>query len=414
METFFLWQAKSAIYLTAFYCVYLAFLRNERFFGKNRAYLIITSLLAFILPFVRIPAPEFIQTANLSKYLLNSVSDYSAIGDGAVATEISYSNAMFVFYAIIAGMFTLLFLYRIAMVMRIIFKHKSENIDGFRIVSLNDDSSPFSFFKTIFINPRKYSEREYGRILSHEQVHASQLHSLDLMLIEIITILHWFNPIVRFYKNAFMEVHEYLADSSVVRNGAGVQEYGNLILKEVIESPSFSMVNNFSFSMIKRRIMMISQECPSKHSAVRLFAGLPVALFLILGFSSVKFDPNETLSEQKLLPNTYKSIAIVNAEEENRHLNRSPEVDRVELAKHVKYPARARKSQIQGIVMINALVSETGFPIQVKVKNSSHRVFNSSAVKAVKCVRFTPALQDGKSIKAWVSIPVQFKLNEVS
>ncbi|MFC1558097.1 TonB family protein [candidate division KSB1 bacterium] len=85
------------------------------------------------------------------------------------------------------------------------------------------------------------------------------------------------------------------------------------------------------------------------------------------------------------------------------------------IMKYLKYPEIARKAGIEGTVILRTLIGKDGKPEKVEVAKGLENGglgCNEAAIKAVKKVRFTPAVKDGKPVKFWFTIPIKFKLNE--
>ena len=81
------------------------------------------------------------------------------------------------------------------------------------------------------------------------------------------------------------------------------------------------------------------------------------------------------------------------------------------LAKNIVYPESARKEGIEGKVFIVATVDADGKVINTEIKKSVNSELDAAAVKAVEMTAFTPAEKNGKKVKATVTIPIQFKLD---
>ena len=121
---------------------------------------------------------------------------------------------------------------------------------------------PFSFFNYIFITNsyQSLSADDLQRIKDHEKVHAQQLHSLDVLFIEFISIIFWFNPLLIYLKKSIQEIHEYIVDEKIAERGKGKKDYAELLLKLASEVKGFNLSAGFSGNQIKRRIVMITRQ----------------------------------------------------------------------------------------------------------------------------------------------------------
>ena len=127
------------------------------------------------------------------------------------------------------------------------------------VVFVENDLAPSSFFNIIFLNPSNISQSDFNRIIAHELVHIKQFHSIDIILLELITILQWFNPFVWPYKKSLQETHEFLADYGVIAQGFSTAKYQLLMFEQHVGVKLFEFANNFKQSQIKRRITMMSK-----------------------------------------------------------------------------------------------------------------------------------------------------------
>jgi protein TonB len=82
----------------------------------------------------------------------------------------------------------------------------------------------------------------------------------------------------------------------------------------------------------------------------------------------------------------------------------------VALQKSIEYPEMARKAGIEGQVIVRVLVGKDGKPKKAVVQYTDSKMLDKAAVKAVMKQVFTPAIQNGRAITCWVSIPIKFKL----
>ena len=122
-------------------------------------------------------------------------------------------------------------------------------------------------------------------ILAHEQVHANQKHSLDILFIEIILLLQWFNPIAWGYKYALKQNLEFLADAKNTALKANKKHYQYILLKQVIGKHNLSIVNPFFNSLIKKRIVMINQMPSQRRNVLKTLTIIPLFVFFLYSFN---------------------------------------------------------------------------------------------------------------------------------
>ena len=124
----------------------------------------------------------------------------------------------------------------------------------------NKDIAPFSFFKYIVLNPNAYNTNELNQIIAHEKIHASQFHSIDNLLIQILAIFNWFNPFVWLYTREIQKNLEFIADEHAQGITSKNQNYQHLLLKTISPDYQMALTTNFYNSLIKKRIDMLQKN----------------------------------------------------------------------------------------------------------------------------------------------------------
>lgn len=199
-------------------------------------------------------------------------------------------KTLLLLYAIGVGVFLARFIFHMVKLYFVGKKFRITRINGIRIVSVDKDFPPFSFLNYIFIKDKKLSEHNMRRIIAHEIIHIKQYHTFDILFIELITVLQWFNPFVWPYKKSLQETHEFLADYGVIAQGFSAAKYQLLIFEQHVGVKLFEFVNNFKQSQIKRRITMMSKIKSRGAAKMKLLLVVPMAAFLLLAFAEPKAD----------------------------------------------------------------------------------------------------------------------------
>lgn len=277
MNALLLYMLKVGACLTLFYALFWLCLKNETYFHLNRFYLVSSLVLAFLLPAFPVASPFL--TAPASPFppapALPAASG-RPLDPSAVLPFVYAAGVAFFLLRLGAH------LIRLADVVR---RSGVRRSGTFRIVSVDRDFAPFSFLGLVFINGRRLEDGDLRRILAHEQVHVRQGHTVDVLLMEIVVILQWFNPFVWPYKKALRETHEYLADAGVIAQGFGPVGYRRLVFEQHVGAALFEFGNNFKQSQIKRRITMMSKNPSSGASRLKLLLAVPLVLGLALVFA---------------------------------------------------------------------------------------------------------------------------------
>src|SRR5665647_2936237 len=108
----------------------------------------------------------------------------------------------------------------------------------------------FSFFSFVFVNP-SITDIETKEIVNHEREHIQQRHWFDLLLVELLCMLQWFNPFVWIYARLIRQNHEYLADEMALQNSSNPAIYQATLLNQLFDAPVIRLANSFNYSLNK-------------------------------------------------------------------------------------------------------------------------------------------------------------------
>ncbi len=274
-----------------FIILYDLFLNKETFFTWNRLYLLITPILSFVLPLLKIKAiqetiPEgyFIE---LPAVLLNGYSQDTAFDGGTlqevviIGTQpINLVSLLLNIWIIGVGISLGLFIFKMIKIQRLKRSGTIKRFNGIKIVTLPNTDTAFSFFNTMFIG-ENLSENQRTSILLHENIHIKQYHSLDLLFFEIQRIICWFNPLVYIYQNKMMMLQEYTADAKAVYQSDKKSYYQDL-LAQVFQTENISFINTFfNHSLIKKRIIMLQKSKSKQIAKIKYLFLLPVIAIML-------------------------------------------------------------------------------------------------------------------------------------
>lgn len=164
--------------------------------------------------------------------------------------------------------------------------------------------SPFSFWKSIYINPTCHSQTELIPILEHEQVHVDQLHTLDVLFTEICTVFYWFNPGVWMIKTAIKANLEYITDQEVLRRGVDKKDYQYALLRINSLTGNNMPVNNFKILSLKQRIMMINKKPSNKIGLGSYLLVVPAIIFFlsVVSVSQAALHPTAAKTVISVIP----------------------------------------------------------------------------------------------------------------
>jgi hypothetical protein len=402
MSDFIIYALKSILSLSLFALVYRIILINEGNFRLRRTYLLISVNLAMILPFFTftIPFGEY----RLPAYLLDEVIVYSN-GIRLIKETSSFPLGQFLRY--LYFFVTAFLIIRVLLNTIIISIKSAKNVpllnDKVKLFLLKDKNISYSFFRNIFIGETSDKE-EQERILAHETVHALQMHSIDVIYIEILTGLFWFNPFVWWFRNEIKNVHEYLADQGALENGFNRKEYQITLLEHLIGSASISITNSFNYSLIKNRIAMMNKEKNGKKNTWKVFLLLPVSIIIAFAFACTESVPvNNVLAGAE---NQEIRTAYYEAEQMPVFPGGMEALSKF-IATNVTYPKDALDKKVQGKVFVQFVVDKSG---KVVTNSNSFKVFDkdnkeSSVIGEVTVVGYKPAEgSPGENVEQYVEL----------
>ncbi len=278
MDSLLRFLLESGACLALFYVIYWIFLRNETYFGLNRLYLVSALAASIVFPLLRISSP--LKTVEVVPLPLEGPAAAFEAG-----TAVSVSLILGSVYAIGVLALGVRFVAQLLRISRTIRTCPGQDNRDCRYIFVHRDIQPFSFFRYIFLNPETIPPQSISRILAHERVHIKQYHSMDVLLMELVTILQWFNPFVWPYKKSLKETHEYMADHAVIAQGCSTAGYQLLILEQIVGGRLVELAHNFHQSQIKRRLTMMTKIKSKGPAKLKLLLVLPLAAFLVLALA---------------------------------------------------------------------------------------------------------------------------------
>jgi len=423
-----MYAGKAALCTAVFYLFFLIFLGRDTMYSRNRIFIILSLISAVVLPFVIIRTEQPLNIQFFGKDL----TDLS-VGDGA-SVSAATGNTSFpgwrqiVFVVYLTGVF-LLGLKLLAEIISLLLLIRKKRISGTRIIRLKHrKTSGFSAFGHVFIDSGLNYEDEQ-EIIKHEQKHLSQYHFIDILFIELIKILQWFNPFIYMYDRSLRAVHEYQADEECLNSGIPVHNYQSLLLNQVFRVKLFSTASSFSNpTLIKKRMIMMTKKRSGALANYKILLVVPFVVLLLFTFSKCakqSFDnftatgepvPVETLTppepsaQIKTLSPVKEGEAYVIAEE----MPVFPGGDKAILmyiAENTQYPAEAKEKGIQGRVIVRFKIMEDGKVTDASVLKGVDPVLDAEAIRVVSSLpQFTPGKVGGVPVAVWYMVPITFTL----
>ncbi|MGN6291394.1 MAG: T9SS type A sorting domain-containing protein [Chitinophagaceae bacterium] len=288
------------------YAYYYAALRNKKFHQYNRFYILAAALASILIPFLNIPVYFTNEdTSSAWLYSLQNLSGRQAViismEDGAENT-FNWQSLWYVLYAVIGLLGLTRVLLSIRKLKKLIRVHPTEQLNGIRFINTAEPGTPFSFFSWLFWNNKIELDSQKGeQIFRHEVFHIQQKHSLDIIFMEIVTIIFWINPVFHLMKKELKAIHEFLADRFAT-NETQKWEYAEMLLMQALNT-QHQLVHPFFHNQIKRRIAMITNPHKTSHQYLRKLLVLPLAALLVTLFAfSYREKQSDALLNETRLP----------------------------------------------------------------------------------------------------------------
>jgi hypothetical protein len=394
---------------------YDLFLKKETFFNWNRMYLIFSSLISFVLPFIKI---EGFQNIVPQEYII-LLPEVVLTPQKAVETIEPTWNWLLIIGIAVSS---LLFIYKITQLLKLRFKGHFVKHENYTIVIIPKSSLAFSIFRYVFIG-EDIDEAKLEDILSHELVHIREKHSLDLLYFELLRILCWFNPLVYIYQKRISELHEYIADDRVVQH-TNKSNYYEKLLAEVFQTQQFSFTNQFfKHSLIKKRISMLSKQKSREILKLKYLVLVPLLLLSLVYTSCEDSTAEDTEYQSEVIEKEAISIQQIDKApifpgcESETTLEDLKSCFSQKIAMHVSQNFDVKSAEALGLsgtqkIYVQFVVDENGAISELKTR-SPHPSLSAEAERAIKTLpKLSPAMKNGKPVKLQYVLPIAFKLAE--
>lgn len=303
---------KSALTLALLYSLFYFFLKKETFHKFNRVCLIFTLVASLVLPLVHISTshPSAVNQAVMASTTYVTTLPTIVVTPETKAPLLTWNDVLACIYWI--GLCVMLLYLALQIVQTyLLIKGGLRHTDKFgNTVILKDDvKSPFSIFHYIVMSVEDY-ENQRQHILTHEQEHIRMCHSYDLLLMEVVKVIQWFNPFVWFLENDLKALHEYQADEAVINQGIDAKQYQQLLVVKAVGNRLQPFANNLRRGSLKKRIIMMYQKKSNRWMMLKALFILPMTCFAIYAFATPESKVVEKLKTKvAAVEQTFQEIA---------------------------------------------------------------------------------------------------------
>ena len=412
---------KANVGIALFYAFYKLFCQRDTFFQWRRFALLSFLGISFIYPLLNIQDWVKEQPAmyELADYYATWMATEEITATTPVVIDAPQLPSLLTIgiYLYYIGVIVMSFRFTVQLfsVLRMRWKGTRSMVDGQRIISIPTEADPFSFFGWIFLYLPGLKDESREEILKHEQTHARQWHSMDVILCELINIVCWFNPFAWLIKTEIRLNLEYLADHKVAETMGDCKQYQYHLLNLVNKNVQTGLCNNFNVSHLKHRIIMMNKK--RTHTAGRikyaLFVPLAAALLIASNISCISSEKQEEISEKQESRAAEGEVFMV-VEEMPEFPGGMGECMKW-LGQNIKYPAEAKEKGVQGRVIVQFVVEKDGTIVNAKVARGVDPDLDAEALRVVnQSPKWKPGKQKGEAVRVKYTLPIMFRLGNDS
>ena len=409
---------KSAMALALLYTCIIPLLEKETFHRLNRILILGCLIMSFAIPLVHFtggtnPTVDMVrQAVLLPEVLIN--------GNAKELSVWSWADIMTCIYIIgVVAIFTMTVVQTASLILRL---RKCEHITdnrGNTIVLTDCATSPFCLFHYIVMSRDDYANnRNY--ILTHEQEHIRLGHCIDLVILQVATIIQWFNPFVWLIGKNLKAIHEFEVDEAVLNKGIDATQYQHFLVIKAVGNRLQPFANNLNKESLKRRIIMMNQKKSNRWMMLKALFIIPVATLAVSVFANTS-DMSNMANAVNTTTNTLSTTNMQTQQTATKVFTVVEEMPEFKggnkammefLMMNMKYPQTAVKAKQQGRAVVGFVVRKDGTVSDVHItKSAGYAVFDEEAMRVVKSMpAWEPGKQKGKPVNVKYNVPITFRL----
>ncbi len=436
MATVFVYLIESSLCLWGFWGLYRFFLSETTSFRLNRLVLVGGTIACLLLPLVHvdIARPTAIQQPFilLNELLISPVADTHPNGNiqSGLSITVWFPIVLrLLFYIYCLGAIILLTVYLTGYwrLMQMIKRSQHHSVDGVTWCLVTETIKPFSWERYAIITETDF--RINPLVALHERMHILHRHFVDNTLMQLVAVLHWFNPAVRLLWKELKLIHEYQVDRDVILQNIDVKQYQLLMVQKAVGAHIYAQASGFSQQPLKKRIAMMQKQSKHDWRSWLTLLLLPAGAGAVYAFSQPVVEQSisslspmvETITERNAVVSSTLPGKMSLTDESDKIYDKVQEVPSYPggaeemwkfLMNEAQYPKVCLEQGIQGRVYVSFVVEKDGSIGNVKVIRSSHEKMSEEAVRVVrKMKKWTPGRIDGKAVRSRFTLPIMFGLH---
>ena len=408
---------KTALVLAMLYVCIMPLLEKETFHRLNRIIILGCLILSFAVPLIHITSGTNPTVAMVRQAV--QLPEIMIDGNGSKQPTWNLADIITCIYTIgVVAIFFITVVQTASLIQRL---RKCEHIadnSGNTIVLTDYAISPFCFFHYIVMSRDDYANNR-GFILTHEQEHIRLHHYIDLVVLQVATIIQWFNPFVWLIGKNLKTIHEFEVDEAVLNKGIDATQYQKFLVVKAVGNRLQPFANNLNKESLKRRIIMMNQKKSNRWMMLKALFVIPVATLAV----SVFANTSDMSSMAKAANTTANSISTNNMQTKQSDIKSSDKVEVMPefkggnkammefLMMNMKYPESAVKAKQQGKAVVGFVVKKDGTVSDVYiVKSTGYDVLDNEAMRVVKSMpAWEPGKQKGKPVDVKYFVPITFR-----
>jgi TonB family protein len=287
--------AEANLYLGVFYLAYCLFLNRNTHYQFSRAYLVFSCIAAFILPVLQVGALRQVKRAEPVSAVSNIIpvmspplsiaEPYQAVvihtnaAPAVIERHFTLQDGLWYAYLLGAVVLLILLFIKLYALFRLTRNEQAVNRGKYRVIYLNGTDVAFSFFNYLFIGADAPGA---NTIIRHELVHIRQKHSADVILLEVLKVINWFNPFVYLLQNSLKTVHEYIADEQTAAYETDALTYASFLVKNAYGAGGSSITHSFfNYNLLKKRIIMLNQQRSGNLARLKYLITIPICAAML-------------------------------------------------------------------------------------------------------------------------------------
>ena len=408
---------KSAMALALLYTCIIPLLEKETFHRLNRILILGCLIMSFAIPLVHFtggtnPTVDMVrQTVQLPEVLIN--------GDASEQSIWSWADIMICIYII--GVVAIFFMTVVQTVRLTKQLRQCEHITdnrGNTIVLTDCATSPFCLFHYIVMSRDDYANNR-SFILTHEQEHIRLGHCIDLIILQVATIIQWFNPFVWLIGKNLKAIHEFEVDEAVLNKGIDATQYQQFLVIKAVGNRLQPFANNLNKESLKRRIIMMNQKKSNRWMMLKALFVIPVATLAVSVFANTS-DMSNMANAVSTTANTLSTTNMQTKQSDKKIFRVVEEMPKFKggdaklmelLMMNMKYPESAIKAKQQGRAIVGFVVRKDGTVSDVYIeKSTGYDVLDNEAMRVVKSMpAWEPGKQKGKPVDVNYFVPITFR-----